>query len=438
MKKSWLRLLIAGAVAGLGIVAPAAEITYPGNVTGLGVVVPPTEITSTWNVSSGNWGTAGNWSNNPPEGSFPNNGNGGFNYNAILANGGTITLDQGISIDSFTLSSGVLTGSNNLSLDANLIWTEGSMEGTGTTSVSGAASTISTNNNIGLGRVLNNTGTITDSNTGQMYFDDTGATPGVLDNSGTFDVTAAANFTQFSSSPSNAINNLGAWNVFGTGATTSVGSGIAFNNTGIVNVNNGTFAIAGAFPNSGTLQLGGGTFSGSSLVSNSGSHIYGYGAISSPVQLNSWAVIEPGGPGKTGTLNITGALTLDSTSQYVFNLDSTGGGAGNGASEIIATSVTLEAGSLFTFNDIAGSQGTLTRGTEFIAFQTADGITGAFANLPNDSSFTVGQNTYEATYSPDDLTITVVPEPATWQMIAAALGLLVAIRTPRKRPARTD
>src|SRR5690348_2570626 len=54
-------------------------------------------ITSTWTGGNSNWSTAGNWS---PSANFPNNGNGGagVTYDAILNNGGTINLDENITI----------------------------------------------------------------------------------------------------------------------------------------------------------------------------------------------------------------------------------------------------------------------------------------------------------------------------------------------------
>ena len=102
------------------------------------------DVTSTWSTASSNWGVNANWTNVPALGGFPSNGNlGVLTYDGVLANGGTITLDQNITIQKFTLSSGIVTGSFNLTLNDNLAWSGGTMSGTGVTSVAGAASTIS-------------------------------------------------------------------------------------------------------------------------------------------------------------------------------------------------------------------------------------------------------------------------------------------------------
>src|SRR5262245_12140024 len=62
------------------------------------------DVTSTWNGTTGNWSDATRWSSNP---NFPNNGNGGFTYDAII-NSGSVTLDQDIAIEKLTLSGGTL------------------------------------------------------------------------------------------------------------------------------------------------------------------------------------------------------------------------------------------------------------------------------------------------------------------------------------------
>ena len=114
------------------------------------------------------------------------------------------------------------------------------MFGAGSTSVGGSASTISGTNQKGLDRILNNTGTMTYSTvdvTTPFYFGLGGtATPGVLNNLGTFNVTAGGDFSQNFGNAGHAINNSGTWNVSGAGTTSNVGVGIAFNNSGAVNI----------------------------------------------------------------------------------------------------------------------------------------------------------------------------------------------------------
>src|SRR6476646_7302917 len=69
------------------------------------------QVNSTWNGSSGNnWSDATRWSTNPL---FPNNGNGGNNYNAIV-NAGTVVVDQPITIQALTFGgSATISRANN-------------------------------------------------------------------------------------------------------------------------------------------------------------------------------------------------------------------------------------------------------------------------------------------------------------------------------------
>jgi hypothetical protein len=93
--------------------------------------------TATWNNSTGNWSDATRWSTNPL---FPNNGNGGFTFDAII-NGGTATLDQNITIEALTLNGGNISGAaaTNFALTLNglLTWSSSTIGGPGTVNANG-------------------------------------------------------------------------------------------------------------------------------------------------------------------------------------------------------------------------------------------------------------------------------------------------------------
>jgi hypothetical protein len=79
---------------------------------------------------------------------------------------------------------------------------------------------------------------------------------------------------------------------------------------------------------------------------------------------------------------------------------------------VIATGVTIASGAQFSFKQLGNKQ--LTAGTVFTAIDntSANPISGTFANLPDDSTFVVGSNTYQAEYQGgdgNDLSLTVVP-----------------------------
>lgn len=74
--------------------------------------------------------------------------------------------------------------------------------------------------------------------------------------------------------------------------------------------------------------------------------------------------------------------------------------------------MTIRSGAQFSFADLGSS--TLTAGTVFTAIRNtaATPIAGTFANLADGSTFTVGSNTFQASYEGgdgNDLTLTVVP-----------------------------
>jgi hypothetical protein len=78
---------------------------------------------------------------------------------------------------------------------------------------------------------------------------------------------------------------------------------------------------------------------------------------------------------------------------------------------VIANGVTIEDGAQFAFKPVANKK--LTAGQVFTAISNtaATPIAGTFANLPDDSTFTIGNNTYQVDYQGgdgNDLTLTVV------------------------------
>ena len=239
------------------------------------VLVNAADVTSTWSAGSGNWSNAANWS---PNTFFPNNGNGGLSYDAVLSNGGTITLDQNIVIEKFTLTAGTLTGTTAFTLTLNDLFTWGSatISGLGTLQANGgmtlnasthvlnshtvnnggAANWTVGNIDSGNGAIFNNqsTGTFTTNFDGQFVSNQGGATT-QFNNAGTFTKSAGAGTTNFTTS---------------------------FNNTGTVIGNSGTIALNGGGTSTGSFEAGSGgaiIFGDGTHVLNAGSSISGSGTI---------------------------------------------------------------------------------------------------------------------------------------------------------------
>ncbi len=127
------------------------------------------------------------------------------------------------------------------------------------------------------------------------------------------------------------------------------------------------------------------------------------------------AVLSPGN--SPGVFTTTGSLTMLSDADFKFELNS----GTLAADKVVANGVTLNSSATFSFTDLGS--GTITLGTPFVVIDNTSGslISGTFSNLADNSTFTSGLNTYQASYTGgtgNDLVLTtVVPEPST-------LGLL--------------
>lgn len=113
------------ATATLRLVAVAAMLTMAGTESS-------GQIPSTWFGGSGQWNVASNWNTTD----FPQNGNGGFLYNAIIASG-NVDLNQNIQVENLDLSGGVISGAGDLDLSQLMQWTGGDLLGTGIINTSG-------------------------------------------------------------------------------------------------------------------------------------------------------------------------------------------------------------------------------------------------------------------------------------------------------------
>ena len=81
------------------------SITLPAIILILsGISVQSADQTATWDGTTGNWNDASKWSTLE----FPNNGAGGFTYDAVLS-GGSVTLGQTIEIENLSINSASAT-----------------------------------------------------------------------------------------------------------------------------------------------------------------------------------------------------------------------------------------------------------------------------------------------------------------------------------------
>jgi autotransporter-associated beta strand protein len=173
-----------------------------------------------------------------------------------------------------------------------------------------------------------------------------------------------------------------------TGGTTLNAGGLVINN------------VTGSGTGTGAVQVNGGVLAGS-------------GTIAGPVTVGTGngtgAFLTPGmGASTATTLIIQSAISFKADSTYTCRLNT----QNTKADQVIANGITIENGAQFAFK-ITGDEQLRTGKTATVISNTAaTRISGTFSNLPDGSTFTVGPNTFQVSYSGgdgNDLTLTVIP-----------------------------
>jgi autotransporter-associated beta strand protein len=313
------------------------------------------DMTSTWDNTTNNWSDRAHWSS--PE--FPNNGNGGLTYDAVV-NGGTVTLDVDVTFEAFTLGGGTLLGLHDLTANALTTFTGGTMAGAGTTFAAGGLEL----GGFGLkildgGRILKNQAAATWTAGGIRLNGNTSPGSGILVNTvtgvidNTFD--GSINTTSFGAADSGAdarFDNAGTFRKSAGTGTTSIG--VPFNNTGTVEVLSGTIDL-----NQGGMHTGDFTIApGATLQFGGGTHAIDGASFASPGRV---LILS-------GTVDVTGgfaipALTEITTGTLTYTADSIAGTYTQSGGEVRGDAdLTVSGMTSFTGGTMAGAGTTFAAG----------------------------------------------------------------------------
>ncbi|MBI1395785.1 MAG: PEP-CTERM sorting domain-containing protein, partial [Betaproteobacteria bacterium] len=297
------------------------------------------------------------------------------------------------------LSGGTFTGggaSAGAVMNGSVTWTGGSFAGTwqvasGQTLVAGDGTSKTF-----VGTTFVNRGAMIWQSTARVGFSSSNVT-----NAGLFEVQTDADLLYTSGNPS-TFSNIGTFRKSGGSGVTEVGNYVAFTNDGVVDVMVGTLQLPGNFVNAGTIT-GGGVVQ-NALLTNNGHVAPGNGVgeltlAGSFVQGTTGALdIQLGPLGShdrfvvSGTTSLDGALELSCAGDCLFT-----------AGDTIAI---LDSGGALT--------GTFSGGVTLSGFRT--GSFDVVYDIP------LGQVRLMVLEN-----VTAVPEPGTWALVLAGLGVTVLV-----------
>lgn len=354
---------------------------------------------------------------------------------AYLLAAGTLSADGNITVSNLNLVAGTLAGTQ-IFLNSTLDWSGASLATAGTTTIAPSSTlSISTSGDHYLNsRTLSNAGTLTWLGNGALRGWDGAA----ISNTGTFNDQNSGGASVYSTYNSNfSFTNAtgGSYNKTGAGTTTFA---VSFTNAGSLYVQGGSLVFSAGFTNSNGAVLvsnGASLISSTSLSLGTGT-LSGTGTLTAP-SISAGGLVSPGS--SPGQLNVTGDLTLLSTASSLFEI---GGTTQSTTYDFLNVSgnATINGSLAVTFTN--GFQASVLNSNVFTIVSAAS-LTGTFTNAANGAQLLTsnGAGFFQVNYSGTSITLsnfTPVPEPSTYALLAAGLGvLLLASRRRHEQPSHS-
>ncbi len=377
-------------------------IGIPFNNTGT-VNVDTGTLSMTGGTSSGAWNVAAGATLTFAAGTHILNEGSSFSGagTVSLPVGGTLSVNAAVSSTAstvFSMSGGAVGGSGTLTLNGPLTWSSGVFGGSATHANGGATLSGPGEKSIGLDQVMN-LGGISTWSEGNIGFYQSSSLVNKL--GATLTTTFGGNMNS-AGGGGLVFTNAGTFTKNTSSAPTTIG--IPFNNTGTVNVESGSIIFNSTYTQTaGALVLKGGNVSrtnSTDLFTVRGSKIQGGGTITGGVTSSGGSVtIEPGISGtSTGTLAISGDLTLTPGSKLSFDIGGTMAGTQHdkitetGTTAPSVSNVTLEVALMGNY--FPGPLDT------FIVLDASHTITGNFANVANGARLSTvdGKGSFKVNY----------------------------------------
>jgi autotransporter-associated beta strand protein len=332
--------------------------------------------------ASGNDGTIGNSSGITDNGTLIYNRYGNLSSNVAISGGGNVTI----------------SGSGSQTLTAVNTYN-------GATTINSGATLQLGNGTGGNDGIIGNTSGVTDN--GNLIFNRAGA------NTASYQIAGTGNVT-----------------VSGAGSQTLANGNDNYSGTTTVN---GTLIVAGGLTGNGPVTVNsGGTLGAGTGAAGSG------GTIDGPVNVAQGGTLAPGAlqPFAGTVMTIDNNLTLSGTANMALNLDL------NNNADLLVVSGNLALDPSTTDTLTLNLLGTMTAPetlTYLIAFYGSE--SGSFGNIVvNGPAIFDSINYNDANFGGNaiSVTLTVVPEPATWASILGGLGMLVAFQRMRRHNSKSQ